>query len=240
MTASARGARRPWVRWLLATAAVAVLFGVMQVLPLGGGVDWLGARVEGLGPWGAVLFGAVYVLAGLLLVPGSLLTLAAGALFGLLWGTVVVSVSATAVTALAFLIARYMARDKVRSWASQNPKFAAIDAAIREGGWRIVALLRLSPVVPFNLQNYLYGLTPIGFWPQVVTSWLAMLPGTFMYVYLGYLGREGAEDAADQGSTPAGVWALRIVGLAATVAVTVYLTRLARRKLREQTAIEKK
>jgi hypothetical protein len=93
--------------------------------------------------------------------------------------------------------------------------------------------------VPFNLQNYLYGLTSIRFWPCVLTSWLAMLPGTFMYVYLGYLGGAGLQAASGSGTSAGiGQWVLRVVGLLATIAVTVYITLLARKALREKTAIE--
>ncbi|MDX1683560.1 MAG: VTT domain-containing protein, partial [Phycisphaeraceae bacterium] len=183
-----------------------------------------------------VIYGVVYIIATLLLAPGSVLTLAAGAVFGLLWGVITVSVASTIAAAFAFLIARYLARDRVARRVRQNPKFDAVDRAIGEGGWKIVAMLRLSPAVPFNLQNYLYGLTPIRFFDCVLASWLAMLPGTFMYVYLGYAGREAAEAAAE-GSAHWGKWALLGVGLIATVLLTVYVTRLARKKLDEQTEI---
>ena len=116
-------------------------------------------------------------------------TVAAGALFGSVVGVVVVSLASTTGAALAFLVARYLARDAVLRWVRRNPRYDAIDRAIGEGGWRVVALLRLSPLVPFNLQNYLYGLTAIRFWPCVLTSWAAMLPGTVVYVYLGHAGR---------------------------------------------------
>ena len=110
------------------------------------------------------------------------------------------------------------------------PRFEAIDRAVREGGWKIVALLRLSPAVPFTLQNYLYGLTGIRFWPYLLTSWLAMLPGTFLYIYLGHLGRAGVEAASGERSRTPAEWAMMIVGLLATVAATVYITRLRARR----------
>ena len=139
---------------------------------------------------------------------------------------------------MSFLIARYVARVKVEEIASRNPKFSAIDSAIGEGGWKIVALLRLSPAVPFNLQNYLYGLTAIRFWPCVGASAVFMLPGTFMYVYLGHLGGQGLAAASGGGAgRSAGQWALLVVGLLATIAVTVYVTRLANNAIKNQTAI---
>jgi uncharacterized membrane protein YdjX (TVP38/TMEM64 family) len=174
----------------------------------------------------------LYALAVVALVPASPLTVAAGALFGPVVGVVVVSLASTTGAALAFLVARYLARDAVLRWVRRHPRYHAIDRAIGEGGWRVVALLRLSPLVPFNLQNYLYGLTAIRFWPCVLTSWAAMLPGTVVYVYLGHAGRVGLEALAGRrGRTPA-EWILLAVGLAATVLVSLYVTALARRAFR--------
>jgi len=192
------------------------------------------ARIFAAGWWGPVLFGVVYVGAVLVFVQGAALTLACGAIFGLWWGTALVSVASTVAAALAFLIGRHVAREPVRRRASRSPRFAAIDEAIGSRGWKIVALLRLSPAMPFSLGNYLFGVTSIRFVPYVVTSWLAMLPGTFMYVYLGHLGRAGVSVAsgASGGRTPA-QWAMLGVGLLATIAVTVYVTRIARSAIRE-------
>jgi uncharacterized membrane protein YdjX (TVP38/TMEM64 family) len=210
----------------------------MSQLPIRENLDRLNAVIKNLGPWGMIVFGVIYVIATVLLVPGAAITLAAGFIFGLLWGTITASVASTTGAALAFLVARYLARDRVEIMAKNHPRFAAVDRAVRQGGWKFVGLLRLSPAIPFNLQNYLYGLTGIRFWPYVLTSWIAMLPGTFMYVYLGYLGRTGVAAAADNGTAGTGIWALRIAGFIATVVVTIYITKLARSALREQTAIE--
>jgi uncharacterized membrane protein YdjX (TVP38/TMEM64 family) len=200
-------------------------------------VEALSGWVQGLGVWGPVVYGLIYVMAVVALAPASALTIAAGAIFGLWIGTITVSLASTTGAALAFLIARYLARDAVARRVRRYPKFEAIDRAIGEGGWKIVAMLRLSPAVPFNLQNYLYGLTKIRFWPCVLTSWVTMLPGTLMYVYLGHAGRVGLEAASGGRSRGPGEWALIVVGLLATVAVTVYVTRLARRALREHAEI---
>jgi uncharacterized membrane protein YdjX (TVP38/TMEM64 family) len=192
--------------------------------------------IADLGVAGPIVFGVLYVVAVLLLLPGSAWTLAAGALFGLETGTVVASLSSTTAAALAFLIARYLARDWVLRKVRAYPRFGAIDRAVSEGGWRVVALLRLSPAVPFNLQNYIYGLTGIRFGPYLLTSWLAMLPGTFLYVYLGHFGRASVEAAGSTISRSPAEWAMLVIGLLATLAVTVYLTHLARKALREHTA----
>jgi uncharacterized membrane protein YdjX (TVP38/TMEM64 family) len=208
------------------------------MLPLDRWIEDMKLWLDGFGVLGMAVFVVIYVAAAVLLVPGLALTIAAGGMYGLFWGTVLVSIASTAAAAIAFLIARYLARGAVEARAAESPKFAAIDRAIEQGGWRIVALLRLSPAMPFSLGNYLYGLTAIRFWPYVLTSWLFMLPGTFMYVYVGYLSTEGlsAASGGDE-STATGRLVLFVVGLVATVAVTVYVSRLARRALREQTEI---
>jgi uncharacterized membrane protein YdjX (TVP38/TMEM64 family) len=199
-------------------------------------VAWTQAAADGiaaLGPWGPVVFGLGYVVAVVLMLPAAPLTLAAGALFGPVVGTLTCSLAATTGAALAFLIARHAVRGLVEDWLRRRPMFSAVDRAISAQGWRIVALLRLSPAVPFNVQNYLYGLTGIRFWPCVLTSWVAMLPGTFLYIYLGHVGRAGIETATGERSRTAGEWALIALGLAATVALTVSLTRMARQALRQ-------
>ena len=219
------------VRWLSILFILAALLVIVRALPIGQVMEAMKGWIGGLGIWGPVVLALVYVVATVLFVPGTILTLAAGALFGLVVGTITVSIGSTLGAALAFLIARYVARDKVAAIAGRHRNFGAIDRAIDEGGWKIVAMLRLSPAIPFNMQNYLYGLTPVRFWPCVVTSWLAMLPGTFLYVYLGHV--TGAAVGADRERTTA-EWVMLAVGLLATAAVTVYITWLARRKLQEQ------
>ena len=227
MSDAAADGRRPSLpRWIVLVAVIAALVVAARLLPV---ADWLRAFqawVAQQGPLGGVLYAAVYVLAALLFVPGSVLTVGAGLLFGLGWGTVIVSVASTTAAALAFLIARYLARARVEALARRNRSFGAIDRAIREKGWRIVALLRLSPLVPFSIGNYLYGLTPVAFWPYVLASWIAMLPGTVLYVYLGAAGK-----AATGGGRSPLEWALLVAGLLATALVTVMVTRAARRQL---------
>ncbi len=209
-------------------AAVAIgIFAAGRLLPVG---EWLSAfqrAIAGLGPAGGILYGLVYVAAALLFVPGIILTVGAGVAFGLLWGTVLVSIASTAAAAAAFLIARYAARARVEGLARRNPKFAAIDRAIAKNGWKVVALLRLSPVVPFSISNYLYGLTSVRFVPYLVASWAAMLPATFLYVYLG---AAGASLGQGRERNP-WEWVLLAGGLAATAVVTVILARVARREL---------
>ncbi|MEO6807769.1 MAG: TVP38/TMEM64 family protein, partial [Isosphaeraceae bacterium] len=217
-------------------SAVVALFALGRWLPVGRALEALEETIKGFGPWSPLAFGLIYIVAVLAMVPGSALTVAVGAMFGLVVGTATVSLASTIGAALAFLIARYLARNSVEARARRDPRFAAIDRAIGANGWKIVALLRLSPAVPFNLQNYLYGLTAIGFWPYIVTSWIAMLPGTFLYVYIGLLSRAGLDAATgstSKGRTPA-EWVWIVIGLLATVAATLYVTRLARRAIDDQ------
>jgi len=220
------------VAWLVILASALI---TLRALPSAQVLDLVQRQVGTLGPWGPIAFGAAYFLAALLFVPGSALTLAAGAIFGLAGGFATVSVASTAAAGASFLIARYLARARVRKMADTNRTFGAIDAAIAQGGWRIIALLRLSPAVPFSLGNYLYGLTPVRFWPYLLASWIAMMPGTFLYVYLGVAGKTAA--AAGGGGKSPWQFVLLGAGLLATLVVSIYVTRLARAALK-QTALQ--
>lgn len=227
------------IKWASAALIVLSVALIFRQLPVGPLVRTLEEWIDSLGLWGPLVFGLIYVAAVVALLPGSTLTLAAGALFGLVGGTVVASLASTTGAALAFLISRYLARQRIAAQLEHYPTFNAIDKAIGESGWKIVALLRLSPAVPFNLQNYLYGVTDIRFSTCVLTSWLTMLPATFLYVYLGHIGRESLEAAAggaERSRSPA-EWTILIVGLLATFAVTAYLTYLARKALRQHAAL---
>lgn len=207
---------------------------ILRRLPVAPVLEVLQDWIAGLGIWGPLVFGLFYVIISLLLLPAWAMTLAAGALFGLALGTLLVSLASTTAAGLACLIARCFARERLARRIRHSPRFDAVDRAVAEGGWKIVALLRLSPAVPFTLQNYLYGLTGIRFRPYLLTSWLAMLPGTFLYVYLGHVGRASIEAASGERSRTRAEWAMLVVGLLATVAATVYITRLARQALRQR------
>ncbi len=190
-------------------------------------LDW----VAGLGPAGVFAFIVIYVLACIFMLPGSVLTLGAGAIFGVVKGTAICSVAATLGATAAFLVGRYLARDRVVKMIEGNERFRAIDDAVGREGWKIVGLTRLSPVFPFNLLNYAYGITKVSLRDYVLASWIGMLPGGVMYVYLGSLaGSLAALGGHGRGRTPA-QWALYGVGLLATVVVTVFVTRIARAAL---------
>ncbi len=223
-TASKTSSRWKWV--LYAAAAIAIVlvvkyFHVQDLLKPA--LEWIGK----LGPRGPVIFVGLYVVATVLFVPGSVLTLGAGAVFGVVLGSVCVSVSATLGATAAFLVGRYLARDAIARKIERNERFLAIDRAVADEGWKIVLLTRLSPVFPFTLLNYAFGLTRVKLSHYVLASWIGMIPGTVMYVYLGSLVNVGS---AHRQRTP-GEWVLYGVGLLATVAVTVFVTRLARKAL---------
>src|SRR6516164_2886697 len=182
--------------------------------------------------WGPVVFAAAYALACLVL-PGSLITLAAGSLFGVIVGTAVVSLASVTGASLAFWLGRTLARDLIEKRLAGNPRFHALDQAVAAGGFKIVLLTRLSPLFPFTLLNYAFGLTKVRFRDYLLASWIGMLPGTVMYVYLGSTVKELADVAAGNVEGGPARRVLFFVGLAATVVVTVYVTRLARQALRQ-------
>src|SRR6266699_6065513 len=196
--------------------------------------DWVGK----MGLAGIFIFIAVYAAATVLLAPGAILTIGAGFAFGLWKGFLAVSAAATLGASLAFLVARFVARDKIVAMARRNTKFQRIDNAIGKQGAKLVFLLRLSPVIPFNLSNYFYGLTAVKFWPYVLASWIGMMPGTFLYVYIGVAGKAAIITAAGGEGVKHGwqYWTFLGIGLAATVVVTIWVTKIARDALRKTEA----
>src|SRR6266478_3317143 len=187
-----------------------------------------------MGVTGILIFIGVYAVATVLLVPGSILTLGAGFAFGFWKGFLAVSAGSTFGAALAFLVACFFARDKIEAIARQNEKFRKIDNAIGKEGAKLIFLLRLSPVIPFNVSNYFYGLTAVKFWPYVLASWTGMIPGAFLYVYIGVAGKLAVSAAAGGEVVKHGwqYWTLISFGLAATVVVTIWVTKIARDALR--------
>ena len=181
-----------------------------------------------------MVFAGIYIGATVLLLPGSLLTLGAGFLFGLGYGFAVVSFSSVAGAACAFLVGRFFAREWVAQKLLEMPRFAALDKAVAERGAMIVFLTRLSPLFPFNLLNYGLSLTAVPFWTFVGLSWIGMMPATLLYVYLGSIASDLASLlAGDVGSSPIGN-TLLYVGLLATLILTVVISRIATRALREK------
>jgi len=217
---------RPFIWFLIAALLVAVAVGWFA-LPVRQWVEGFDQRIASMGAWGAALFALVYVVAVVLLAPAEILSIAAGFLFGA-WGFILVVFAATLGAGLAFLVSRYAVRNKLRRLLQNNPRYAAIDRAVAEEGWKIVALLRLNPLVPFNLQNYFFGATEIRFLPYVMTTLFGIMPGAAFYVYLGTLGREA-------GSGGAGIvrWIVLGAGLVLTALVLFLVIRRANARLNE-------
>jgi uncharacterized membrane protein YdjX (TVP38/TMEM64 family) len=228
-----RGRRLPLGRIGLGIAAVVAL--VVLGRRVGAYVPQFALWVDRLGVWGPIVFIVGYAAATVAFVPGSILTLAAGAVFGLGKGVLYVFVAAVLGSAAAFFVSRHLARAVIEQRLMGNARFAAIDRAVSAQGRKIVFLLRLSPVFPFNLLNYALGLTNVRFIDYLVAS-VGMIPGTLLYVYYGKLAGDVAALAGGV-AVRKGVayYAVLALGLTATVLVTALVTRTARRALHDVT-----
>jgi uncharacterized membrane protein YdjX (TVP38/TMEM64 family) len=227
-----------WLKWPLIAVAIAVMIVVAKQLSLAmllqdalkDALTW----VDSLGALAPLAFIAIYNVATVLLIPGSVLTLGSGILFGLGWGTLYVIVAATLGATIAFWIGRNFARGWVSRQLEKYPKFEAIDRAVAGQGFKIVALVRLSPLFPFNLLNYAFGITQVSLKDYVLGS-VGMIPGTILYVYLGSLlgniAMIGAKTGAIDPQTEKIQWITKIVGLGITIAVSAYITRVAKKAL---------
>lgn len=190
--------------------------------------------IDSLGTVGAIAFISIYIIATVAFLPGSILTLGSGVVFGVVWGSVYVFIGATLGATAAFLVGRYLARGWVANKIADNKKFAAIDQAVGREGLKIVLLTRLSPIFPFNLLNYAFGITGVTLKDYFIGS-LGMIPGTIMYVYIGSLaGNLALIGTETQPTNPTLQWAIRILGFLATVAVTIYVTRIAQKALEDE------
>lgn len=220
-----------WIRLIAAAILVAVIAVVLTVIPVKPALVAVLEWVQGLGPLGPVMIALLYIPACLFFVPGSLLTLGAGFAFGVVWGTVAVSLGSVAGAVAAFLTGRTLLRGAIEQRVAKNPKFAALDRAVAEQGFKIVLLTRLSPAFPFNLLNYAFGLTKVRLRDYLLASWIGMLPATILYVYLGSAVKNLADLAAGRIEGGPAQTVLFGVGLAATIVVTVFVTRIAKRAL---------
>lgn len=221
-------------RFALIAVALAGLAAAAYVLPLADWVTALAERARNTGPAGVAMFIAAYVVSTVAFLPGSLLTLAAGFAYGPLWGVAIASPASVAGATCAFLLGRTLLRDWAQARVGDSARIRAIDAAVAREGFKIVLLLRLSPIIPFNALNYALSLSQVKVRTYVLASFLGMLPGTVLWVYLGSLAPTVAElsSAASRGGTTR--TALYVAGLVATIAAAVIGTRAARRALDAQ------
>ena len=190
--------------------------------------------INGISSLEAIAFISIYIVATVAFVPGSILTLGAGVLFDIFWGSVYVFIGATLGATAAFLIGRYLARSWVNKKITDNKKFSAIDKAVGKEGLKIVLLTRLSPIFPFNLLNYAFGVTAVSLKDYFLGS-VGMIPGTITYVYIGSLaGNLALIGTENQPSNSNLTWIIRVVGFIATVTLTIYITKIARKALEEE------
>ncbi|MEM6592696.1 MAG: TVP38/TMEM64 family protein [Cyanobacteria bacterium P01_C01_bin.73] len=233
--------RQRWAYLILLAIAAAILFPAAPALAqeAAGGfsaqaklADAL-AWIDGLGAVGPIVFIALYVVITVAFIPASIITLGAGVVFGVVEGSIYVFIGAMLGATAAFLVGRYVARGWISKKIEGNQKFAAIDNAIAREGRKIIFLIRLSPAFPFNLLNYALGLSKVSLLDYVLGT-TGIIPGTIMYVYLGSLaGNLATLGSGEAPSNPTVVWAIRIIGFIATVAVTLYVTRVARKALQQ-------
>jgi uncharacterized membrane protein YdjX (TVP38/TMEM64 family) len=222
---------RNLTRWLLLAALIAIVAAGIVWLPVNSwialGVGWI--ETHGMFAW--LVFILVYAAAAVVLVPGLIFTLAAGFVFGLPLGVAITSAGSTLGACAAFLVGRYLARGWVERRIASHAGFRALDAATRHEGFVIVFLARLSPVFPFALLNYGLALTAVRFRDYALASWIGMIPATLLYVYLGTA--VGNLGQLMTGGFERGIAGrvLLLGGLAATVALVVFITRKATQAL---------
>ncbi|HZI65915.1 MAG TPA: VTT domain-containing protein [Thermoanaerobaculia bacterium] len=223
--------RGPAWKWAAVALSGVFPFIAIALLPVGAIVVYLNAFFDRMGPLGLLVFEILYVVTAVLLGPAWLLALVAGLAFGLVKGILVVWVGATIAAALAFLIARYVARSRVEKLARKNENFEAVDRAIAKNGGKVVLLLRISPFFPYTIANYLYGLTAVRFVPYVISTALGILPMVAIYVSIGAAGRDAVEAAAGGGPGSTAEWIVFAAGVACTVVAAMIITRGAKREL---------
>jgi uncharacterized membrane protein YdjX (TVP38/TMEM64 family) len=219
-TIPSRDRRSGWIWVALGVLATALCIGWL-VLPIGAWAAAFERWMLSLGIWGVAIFAAVFIAATIVLAPDWPLAIAAGMVYGI-WAVPVVVAAATIAASLAFLVARHLLKERIRDLLAGKRKFAAIDKAITEEGWKIVFLLRLSPLVPFNVQNYLFGITDIPFPHYVAATCAGIIPGAALFVYLGAFGSASAGPLE---------WSFFGVGLMATAVVVLLVARKAKAKL---------
>lgn len=218
------------LRWILLALALAAAAGLLSALPITDWIESLRSTFDDLGLVGILLYPVAFGLLAAMLVPAAPLQLGAGLLFGLGVGLPVGLAGSWLSILFAFVIGRTIAHDAVQKAIAERPKVRAIEDVISDGGWKVVVLLRLSPLLPFSLHNYVYGITRIPFVQYYPAACAAVAPGTLMWVYLGYLGA-AASESLGEGDASLWKWVLRGVGLIATIIVTIILARRAKARL---------
>jgi uncharacterized membrane protein YdjX (TVP38/TMEM64 family) len=219
---------RKAIKWIAGLIVIVAFVVAVRLLPVGPLFRHFQAWVHGLGAWGYVVYTLVYAVAGLFF-PASVLTIGAGALFGVVGGSIVVVLGATITATVAFLLARTVLRSRVEKLAAKNPKFQAIDEAIAREGAKIVVLVRLSALFPFLFVNYSFGLTGIRTVPYVLATFFGIMPLTVVFVYFGAAGV-----ALGTASTAKSV--ILAIGAVFALAVSMLVARIAGRAVKRATS----
>lgn len=224
-----------WWKLAIAAGVIGAIVTAFALLPLQEWIQTFVAWVQDLGALGVVVFALAYILAAILMVPGSILTLAAGFAYGLGWGVLLVSPVSVAAASAAFLIGRYLFRDRIEAMVQEKKLLRAVDKAIETRSTLTIMLLRLSPLMPFSVANYAFSVTKVSFGKFVLMSWIGMIPGTFLYVYIGStLTALSGATGESSGDTSTLEQVLFWAGLVATVAVVVVLSRTAKKALEDE------
>lgn len=215
-----------WIKWVIYLAILVGVVVLYKQLPIDTWVTNFRVWVEDQGPLGWIICIVTYALAAFFLIPGSILTLTMGLAYGL-WGFVIVVIGATIGAGLSFLASRYLLSDYIHGKFGEKPIFKALNEAIKEEGWKVVGLMRFSPAVPFSLQNWLFGVTQVGFIPYILATFFGIMPGSLLYVWAASVGGEAASGA----DTSVAQYALYAIGIVATLAVTIIIGKKAKAKL---------
>lgn len=222
------------LQFLCLTCLVITLIIISQSINIQQNLQTFITWVENLGIWGPIGFIFIYNIGTLLFIPGSLLTINGGFLFGLFWGSVYVLIAAMIGAILAFVIGRYISKDWICQQLEKYPKFKAIDHAVTQEGWKIVLLTRLSPIFPFNLLNYAFGVTNVSLFDYILGSF-GIIPGTVMYVYIGSITTNLAMISTNTQPTSLEVkiwqYILQAIGLIATIYGSFHITKVAHKCL---------
>jgi uncharacterized membrane protein YdjX (TVP38/TMEM64 family) len=227
---------KKYIKLIIVLLVVVGLSILAVVLPVKEWIRWFIEWVQHLGPLGVLVFILAYALATVLFLPGWIFTVSAGLIYGIVGGTLVALGGAVIGATLSFLVARYLLRKNVEEFVRKDPKLKAIDQAIGQNGWKIIGLLRLSPLIPFNLSNYFYGITSIPLGAYVLVSAICMIPGTLLYAYLGAIGKAGI--SGGKGGHSIWQYVLLGVGLIATIAVTILVSQIAKNALKKTGAVK--
>lgn len=240
MATEMTAARPPlwWLRWVgfgLIVVGIALAY---ILLPL---KDWLtsiAGTIESLGAAGVLLYIAIFVVFCMFLLPAALVSILSGVAWGM-WGFAVALPSATLAACVAFLISRYLFSGRFRAWLLTKPRLSAVERAVNQKGAMLVFFMRLSPIMPFPVLNYIFGLTRIPFRKYALATFIGLVPINFMWAYVGTIGRDLAgADGQEPGEVGTAKIAMGVVGGVITLAVTFWVGRAARQAMREAAAQE--